>query len=421
MPEALKFTIGGSSDPFERELQRAEQISVKYSRNITRNIEQSFKIGGPNTKSTIFNATQGRDASTDYVAFWQKAFKEREEAETKAAVEGAGRRNRLRAILRSRAARDEARTAAQNAEIAAGSVPENMRGANAAGVLGRKGRLNVASSMFVSVARDASASLASGADPITVFLQQAPQIGQAATMIGGRFLLLTGIVGGLGLAVLGLGLGINKLVRSFYDVDNVRGEGLRRRAEGYRKLREEADLAREAEKKLREEITQQTIDAADAEERYIALLNRGRAARAKTAEEAARFTKVALEGEAAIAQDRLRRFEKTHDLDVVDPHRLAPADKEKFFRLKSDVERAQQAIEEQDRNAAKGEKPKDSRMESTGRSSGSPDVTDRQRMNLMAVGNSPMLDETRTINKNLRIIINKMGRGGSLNQHFGGG
>ena len=39
------------------------------------------------------------------------------------------------------------------------------------------------SAMFVSVARDSLASLASGANPMTVFLQQAPQVGQAFTMM----------------------------------------------------------------------------------------------------------------------------------------------------------------------------------------------------------------------------------------------
>ena len=40
------------------------------------------------------------------------------------------------------------------------------------------------SAMFVSVARDSAASLASGANPITVLMQQGPQVAQALTMMG---------------------------------------------------------------------------------------------------------------------------------------------------------------------------------------------------------------------------------------------
>jgi len=49
---------------------------------------------------------------------------------------------------------------------------------------GRFGQFGASTTMFVSATRDAFASLASGANPITVFLQQAPQVAQAFTMMG---------------------------------------------------------------------------------------------------------------------------------------------------------------------------------------------------------------------------------------------
>lgn len=48
-----------------------------------------------------------------------------------------------------------------------------------------------------------------------------------------------------------------------------------------------------------------------------------------------------------------------------------------------------------------------------------PDVTDRQRMNLMAVGNSPLLDVNRQQLAYLKSIDSKMRRGNSIDAHFG--
>lgn len=48
-----------------------------------------------------------------------------------------------------------------------------------------------------------------------------------------------------------------------------------------------------------------------------------------------------------------------------------------------------------------------------------PDVTDRQRMNLMAVGNSPLLDVNRQQLAYLKSIDQKMRRGSSIDAHFG--
>ena len=60
-----------------------------------------------------------------------------------------------------------------------------MRAAERAksGVLGNLSGIGTPAQMFISVARDASASLASGASPWKVFLQQAPQVAQAFTMM----------------------------------------------------------------------------------------------------------------------------------------------------------------------------------------------------------------------------------------------
>jgi hypothetical protein len=81
------------------------------------------------------------------------------------AAEMAAARKEIRAIVESRAA---------------GGI-----GPTAMGRTGRAGSLGASSTMLVSAARDSLASLASGANPLTVFLQQAPQVAQAATMVKG--------------------------------------------------------------------------------------------------------------------------------------------------------------------------------------------------------------------------------------------
>jgi hypothetical protein len=91
---------------------------------------------------------------------------------------------------------------------------------------GEPGRMNVASTMFISAARDAFASLASGANPMTVFLQQAPQVAQAFTMMGRSamsaakavlMMPITWIIAG----VVALGAALFFIVKHFTDLANV--------------------------------------------------------------------------------------------------------------------------------------------------------------------------------------------------------
>ena len=82
-----------------------------------------------------------------------------------------------------------------NAQIAAGSMPESWAAAAASKTGGRGGGPGkwgamayggAVSAMYVSVARDTFASLASGANPFTVMMQQGPQLLQAMTMTTGE-------------------------------------------------------------------------------------------------------------------------------------------------------------------------------------------------------------------------------------------
>lgn len=128
----------------------------------------------------------------------------------------------------------------------------------------------VASSMFVSVARDSAASLASGAPLLQVMAQQGPQIMQAVTMIGGG-IMKWGL--GIGIAVAGL-IGFHKatqwyfnLVASGFSDLERRGQFLEERGKKLRALREEqkadnekAAAKAEADAKLLED-TVQTNDA----------------------------------------------------------------------------------------------------------------------------------------------------------------
>lgn len=122
----------------------------------------------------------------------------------------------------------------------------------AADKMDRFSKFGVASSMFVSVARDSAASLASGAPAFQVIAQQAPQVLQAFTMIGGAIMKW-----GLGIgAVLGGLYAFHKLSRSVADAwfDAGRGlegtgRGLERVGKELRKLRAEQAADNEAKAK----------------------------------------------------------------------------------------------------------------------------------------------------------------------------
>lgn len=166
------------------------------------------------------------------------------------------------AIRAHRELRDErgktARNAEINASIAAGSMPANLagwasarnRGGGQRGFGGGFG--GAASAMFVSVARDTAASLASGANPMTVLMQQGPQVAQAFTMMGssiGKFLLPAGLAAA---AIGGLAFAVKKMAEAAGAIGiSGTGEGLARKLDQrrayWRGLNEERDKTAAAE------------------------------------------------------------------------------------------------------------------------------------------------------------------------------
>lgn len=281
----LNATIGADGSQMEREYARMEALSARTAQRIQQNIIQG------NRSSTIGNPTQRKSSEEQYLEWWGRAMANKQEEAAKRALErrnqharevasyeerqaekaeGAklyraqqteeqidqARRNiRARALRRERAASQAERMAGMDMS----SVPENLRGWNPGrrgGGYGGPGAARAfggaSSAMFVSVARDSLASLASGASPITVFLQQAPQVGQAFTMMGSKIaslLLPTGLViaglAGLGYAVgkAAQGLGALGVEGSGEALGRVRDEirkTLRARLEALRLEREEA-------------------------------------------------------------------------------------------------------------------------------------------------------------------------------------
>ena len=229
MGAALKFIIDGDSSAFEANMKRTERVIQQAAQNAFV-YQQKYS----NASSLTMDA----------------------EASRRAGVEEASRNIKARALRR---ARSEERAARLADEIGAGSIPENMRGGRGArgngyaGPSGARGMGGAASAMFVSVGRDTAASLASGASPITVFLQQAPQVAQAFTMMGskiGAFLLPAGLavagLAGLGYAVAkaAQGLGALGVEGGGEQLGKVRDEirkTLRARVEALRLEREEAE------------------------------------------------------------------------------------------------------------------------------------------------------------------------------------
>lgn len=103
------------------------------------------------------------------------------------------------------------------------SAASQAKGSAAAGGLSSIG---ASQTMFVSAARDAFASLASGQNPITVFLQQAPQVAQAFTMMraSGRAFLMSLLLNPITLtvaALVALGTAIFFVIRHFTELRKV--------------------------------------------------------------------------------------------------------------------------------------------------------------------------------------------------------
>lgn len=107
----------------------------------------------------------------------EKAYRER-----KAGIMGAGGAGVGTSGFRAFAeGENEAKSYAKGYSTGLSSSSFNVSGSHRK--WGAKGVGGASSAMFVSVARDSAASLASGMNPMTVFLQQAPQVLQAMTMM----------------------------------------------------------------------------------------------------------------------------------------------------------------------------------------------------------------------------------------------
>jgi hypothetical protein len=113
--------------------------------------------------------------------------------------------------------------------------------------------------MFVSVGRDTMASLASGANPMTVFAQQMPQVLQAFTMMGMSMRAIVALalpIVAITAAVAGLGYVLGKMAMNLAG-DNPSAKMRDRMMEEKRLgLRKRVDEMR-AEKKLQEEGTKE--------------------------------------------------------------------------------------------------------------------------------------------------------------------
>lgn len=288
MPSAIKFTIGADSSPFAREMRKLEGQAVAASASIARARRLVHQ-----REVVEYNEKQAEKQSQATI------YRERQTAEQ---VEQARRNIKARSILKERAA---IRSARINEQISGGSVPEawtQQRTMMASHMKRARGVGGASSAMFVSVARDTAASLASGANPATVFMQQAPQVLQAMTMMGvslkSVFLSLLGPIGLIGAATVGVGLGINKMVDSIYngDVQKMGAQILERQRQNLRRRveerkRETAEMERQAE--LARQINEATMKSFS---RSASSASRMRIAEAKTPGEAMKIEEADLRG-----------------------------------------------------------------------------------------------------------------------------
>ena len=178
----LNATIGANSSQYDKALDAAAARALKTGRLI------QIAMTGEAPNATAIRAQQIRHQ--------QAVMEYQERLERKAAGFGA---------YRASLAMQEAAATAESAKNV-----EQMTRARAWG--------GASAAMFVSVGRDTAASLASGANPITVFMQQFPQVMQAFVMMGkegfnalkesvssGLSKLVGNMGGGVGVAAAGVG------------------------------------------------------------------------------------------------------------------------------------------------------------------------------------------------------------------------
>jgi len=238
----MMVTLGLNASQYERERSRVLKDSVSFERDLQRRVQ-----GSP-------------------MKFWERAVAKGAEDQKKAAAEMAVQQQ------------------AMFAEIGKGSIPENFLTVSPAALAKAKSNMRVAATMFVSAIRDTFASLASGQNPITVFLQQAPQVMQGLVMMGGRVLALGLAFGVAAAAAVGLGAAINKWVNMYYQLDRLDrfGKKLEENIKKLRQWRREQEDANKAAAEAHEKYMDTLRNFGSAEDRLNDLLVKNRAKNAKT-------------------------------------------------------------------------------------------------------------------------------------------
>lgn len=208
--QALKLIIGADATPFVAAMKTlqatsvgAANVSAAALRKSISAIEEhaaALKGAGQDTiffDSAVAKLTNQLAALTAQEHAAKNAANDLATAQARIAM-GWGGRGDYETIGKAIA---QGRLATPNTPIASSGQMQGpdlsgkMRaGAGMGGGTMNKGWGGASSAMFVSVARDTAASLASGANPITVFMQQAPQVLQALTMIGKEALMKFGML-----------------------------------------------------------------------------------------------------------------------------------------------------------------------------------------------------------------------------------
>lgn len=187
---SLKIIVGADGKPLEKTL---DAVVAKSSRTaeLVRNAFRGISYEDESTANLKLAAAAKRDARAKAAAmkWWNYAVirgeADKQDASDKAAAKAASANKWWNAAV-AKGAADKRKAEASELK----SLRDSGSGITAdqfmvSGVSARgKANMRVAATMFVSAARDTFASLASGQNPITVLLQQAPQVAQGFVMMG---------------------------------------------------------------------------------------------------------------------------------------------------------------------------------------------------------------------------------------------
>jgi hypothetical protein len=147
---AIKATATIDATQWDQGLRKMETSARASAGRVVNNFRTQ------STSASVGKQMGQRDAK-EYADWWGKTLKEKEIRNLRAAAQ---------------------------AQYAQPTASTGYFGGVRGGFGRARGMGGAASAMFVSVARDSAASLASGANPLTVAMQQGPQVLQAFTMMG---------------------------------------------------------------------------------------------------------------------------------------------------------------------------------------------------------------------------------------------